>query len=205
MRTASPAEATAGGESDARAAAYRSAYGLGAHVYAHRMVRHLRRPRSYAVTLVLLAAPALTVSAAATEAPVQVVPKAPHAVNLTAKLKVKPVGGAFVGTGPASGTPFGAARAKLRSTIERRGPLRTASTLTIVTTRGNAVFKGTGRYVGTTFKATMRAFSGAGTYRGVQGTNLAVTSTNRNGTDTLRMKGTVRYGAAALPEPIPTR
>jgi hypothetical protein len=167
------------------------------------MIGRLRRPRSYAVGLVLLA-PALTVSAAATEPAVQVVPKAPHAVDLTARLKVTPVGAAFVGTGPASGTPFGAGRAKLRSTITRRGPLRTASTLTIVTTKGNAVFKGTGRYVGTTFKATMRAFSGAGTYRGVQGTNLAVTSSSRNGTDTLRMKGTVRYGAAVLPEPTPT-
>lgn len=122
--------------------------------------------------------------------------KPSHAVDLTAKLRIKPVGAAFVGTGPTTGTPFGSGRAKLRSTITSRSPLRTSTTLTIVTTKGNAVFKGPGRYVGNTFTLTMKAFSGAGRYRGITGTNLAVRSVNRGGVDRLRMKGTVRYGAA---------
>jgi hypothetical protein len=129
--------------------------------------------------------------------------KASHAVSVTAKLHIKPQGGAFVGSGAASGLPFGAGRARLRSTIKSRSPLRTASTLTIVTTKGNAIFKGTGRYVGSTFKSTMKVFSGAGEYHAIAGTDLAVTVSSRNGVDTLRMKGTVRYGPSAVPaEPV---
>lgn len=150
---------------------------------------------------VALAAPALVLAlAAATAAQTPAAAptaKAAHTVNLTANLRIAPQGGAFVGTGRATGTPFGTSRAKVRSTVKGRSPLRTSTTLTIVVaTKGSAVFKGTGRYVGTTFKVTMRAFSGSGAYRGIEGTNLAVSSVNRNGVDRLRMTGTVRYGSA---------
>lgn len=123
--------------------------------------------------------------------------KTTHAVNLTAKLRVRAQGAAFVGTGSLSGEPFGAGRAKVRSTIKSRAPLRTSTTLTVITNKGNAVFRGNGRYVGSTFKATMKALSGAGAYRGITGANLAVTVVSRNGVEVLRMKGTVRYGATA--------
>lgn len=162
------------------------------------MLRHLSHPLRRLVTLAIIVALALTMSTTSA-AQTPVAPKPAHAVNLTAKLKIKPQGGAFVGSGAATGTPFGKGRGRLRSTIKSRAPLTTSSTFTVVTTKGNAVFRGTGRYVGTTFKSTMRAFSGAGAYRGVSGSNLAVTVTSRNGIDTLRMKGTVRYGVTAAP------
>lgn len=151
---------------------------------------------------VSLAAPALVLAlSAATAAQTPAVPsaaKAKHVVNLTANLRISPQGGAFVGTGRATGTPFGISRARVRSTVKSTSPLRTSTTLTIVVAKkGNAVFKGTGRYVGSTFKVTMRVVSGSGAYRGIEGSNLAVTSVNRNGVDRLRMTGTVRYGLVA--------
>lgn len=162
------------------------------------MLHPLRHPRRTLVALGVNAALALTMSAA-TAAQTPADPKPAHTVNLTAKLKIKPQGGAFVGSGAATGTPFGKGRGRLRSTIKSRAPLTTSSTFTIVTTKGSAVFKGTGRYVGTTFKSTMRAFSGAGAYRGITASSLAVTVVSRSGIDTLRMKGTVRYGVAPAP------
>ena len=142
------------------------------------------------IAVLMAATGATTAAQSPTVAPAE---KTVHAVNLTAKLKIKPQGSAFVGSGAAWGTPFGAGRGRLRSTVKTRGPLTTASTFTIVTTKGNVVFKGTGRYVGRTFKVTMRAVSGAGAYRGVTGSHLAVTVVTRNGVDLLRMKGNVRY------------
>jgi hypothetical protein len=162
------------------------------------MPAHLRQFLRCAAALAI-GVPALLLAMSAGTAAQTPVAKAPHAVNLTAKLKTKPQGAAFVGTGPASGTPFGIGRAKTRSTIKTRSPLRTSTTLTVVTTKGNAVFKGTGRYVGKTFRSTMKAFSGAGRYRGIEGSNLAVSIVTSNGVDRLRMTGTVRYGAAAIP------
>lgn len=161
----------------------------------------LRNHQRPALT-VSLAVPALVLAlSAATAAQTPAIPstaKAKHAVNLTANLRISPQGGAFVGTGRATGTPFGMGRAKVRSTVKSTSPLRTSTTLTVVVAkRGSAVFKGTGRYVGSTFKVTMRAVSGSGAYRGIEGTNLAVTSVSRNGIDRLRMTGTVRYGLAA--------
>jgi len=164
------------------------------------MLGHLRHPPRTLVTLAGIAALALTMSTS-TAAQTPGASKPAHTVNLAAKLKIKPQGGAFVGSGAATGTPFGKGRGRLRSTIRSRAPLTTSSTFTVVTTKGNAVFKGTGRYVGPTFKSTMRAFSGAGAYRGITGSKLAVTVVSRNGVDTLRMKGTVRYGAASAPAP----
>jgi hypothetical protein len=159
---------------------------------------HPRQSPRQAVALAL-GIPALLLATSAGTGAQTPAAKAPHTVSLTAKLKTKPQGAAFVGTGAASGTPFGTGRARMRSTIKTRSPLRTSSTLTVVTTKGNAVFKGTGRYVGKTFKSTMKAFSGAGTYRGIEGSNLAVSVVTSNGVDRLRMTGTVRYGTAAVP------
>ena len=157
-----------------------------------------RLPRS-PLPVVLLTAALVAAVTAPSAAQTPVAPPAEETaqdVNLTAKLKIRPKGAAFVGSGTASGTPFGSGRATLRSTIKSRSPLRTSSTLTVVTSKGNAVFKGTGRYVGSTFKVTMKAVRGAGRYRGIQGSNLAVTVVTRSGVDLLRMKGSVRYGAA---------
>ena len=156
-----------------------------------------RRSRS-PITIALVASALVAALTAPSAAQTQVAPPAEETtrdVNLTAKLKIKPQGSAFVGSGAATGTPFGSGRARLRSTIKSRSPLRTSSTLTVVTAKGNAVFQGTGRYAGSTFKVTMKAVRGAGRYRGIQGSNLAVTVVSRNGVDLLRMKGSVRYGA----------
>lgn len=155
---------------------------------------------SLTVAALVLALALAAATPAQTSAPstTQAVAKATHAVNLTANVRVMPSGGAFAGSGRATGTPFGMGRAKVRSTIKSRSPLRTSTTLTIVVAgKGNAVFKGTGRYVGSTFKATMRVFSGAGAYSGIEGSNLALSSVNRNGVDRLRLTGSVRYGDAA--------
>lgn len=167
----------------------------------------MREPPRHHLTLLLALALVLamtTVTAAQTPdpAPTTAKERAVHAVNLTAKLRIKPQGSAFVGAGAASGTPFGTGRARLRSTIKSRSPLRTSSTLTVVTTKGKAVFKGTGRYAGSTFKVTMKASSGAGRYRGIEGSNLAVTVVSRNGIDLLRMRGNVRF-RAAVTQPTP--
>ncbi len=116
-----------------------------------------------------------------------------RAVSLTARLRIKPSRGAFVGTGRVSGKPFGTGRARTRSTIKSRSPLRIRTSLTVVYKRGRVVFAGTGRYVGLTFKATMRVSSGTGIYRDITGSGLKVTSSNRSGVELLRLRGRVRY------------
>jgi hypothetical protein len=123
----------------------------------------------------------------------------PHAVSLVAKLRIKPRGGAFVGTGRVEGKPFGKGRMTTRSTVKSRSPLRISTTLTVRYEEGKVVLKGTGRYVGSTYKATMKVSSGTGDYRRITGSNLKVTSRNKAGVETLRVKGTVRYAEPSQP------
>lgn len=133
-----------------------------------------------------------------TTTPAPVAPVAmKHALGLVAKLRIKSHGGAFVGTGPVSGPPFGGGTITSRSVITRRSPLRTATTLTARYKTGTVVFKGVGHYVGRTFEATMTVTGGTGAYRAIKGSKLTATDVNRNGIDTLRLQGAVTYSAAA--------
>jgi hypothetical protein len=116
-----------------------------------------------------------------------------HTVSLTAKLRIKPSKGAFVGTGTVDGKPFGKGRFRSRSVVERRSPLRIRTTLTATYKRGTIVFKGKGRYVGQTFKATVTVSRGTGAYAKATGKNLKVTDRGRNGVDTLKLKGKITY------------
>jgi hypothetical protein len=132
--------------------------------------------------------------------PTTTLPVAPtptrHYVSLTAKLKIKPQGGAYVGTGPVTGAPFGSGRFTSRSVVTRRVPLRTATTLTAVYSGGSVTFRGNGEQTGSVFKATVNVSAGTGKFRGIKGYALHVTDTNRNGGDTLRMTGSVTFAAA---------
>jgi hypothetical protein len=49
------------------------------------------------------------------------------------------------------------------------------------------VFKGIGRYVGSTFRATVHVASGTGAYRHIEGKGLKVRDVNRRGVDHLRL------------------
>lgn len=122
-------------------------------------------------------------------------PPAPvvHTVSLTAKLKIKLRKGAFVGTGPVTGKPFGKGKFRSRSTVQRTSPLRIKTTLTATYKAGTIVFKGTGTYVGSTFKATVNVSRGTGAYAKAKGRKLKVTGRSRNGVDTLKVKGKISY------------
>jgi hypothetical protein len=148
------------------------------------------------------------VAAASTGAQTPTTPAGPaapvatrHAVNLTAKLKIKRVGGAFVGTGPVSGPPFGRGGLTSRSTVRSRSPLRTATTLTARYATGSVTLQGSGHYSGSTFLATMAVTSGTGAYRGIRGSGLKVSDVSRRGVDTLRVSGGVVYADPAAPAP----
>ncbi len=119
--------------------------------------------------------------------------KRTRAVSLTAKLRVRPSGGAFVGTGSVAGKPFGKGRFRSRAVITSRSPLRTASTFTATYKKGKVTFKGAGRYVGSTFRATVKVASGTRAYRGITGSKLKVSSSNRGGAERVRLTGKVRY------------
>ena len=139
----------------------------------------------------------------ATSAQVPTVPEAPpppdppvkktRTVALNAKLRVRQRGGDYLGSGPVSGKPFGKGRFNSRSKLTSRSPLRTASTFVATYKRGKITFKGTGRYVGSTFKATIRVTSGTRAFRDITGRNLTFTSVNRGGIERVRVKGKVRY------------
>jgi hypothetical protein len=116
-----------------------------------------------------------------------------HTASLTAKLRIKPQGGAFVGTGPVTGNPFGKGKLRSRSVVTRRSPLRTATTITTTYKTGTIVFKGTGRYVGSTFKATVDVTRGTGAYAKATGRRLKVTDVVKRGVDTLKLKGKISY------------
>jgi hypothetical protein len=138
--------------------------------------------------------------AAPTDAQISTTPSVPgspvptrHAVDLTARLKVKRRGGAFVGTGPVAGKPFGTGAMTSRSTVTSRSPLRTATTLTARYKAGTVTFKGSGHYSGSTFLATVAATGGTGAYHAIAGQGLKVTDVSRRGSDTLRVSGNVTY------------
>ena len=116
-----------------------------------------------------------------------------HMASLTAKLKIKLRKGAFVGTGPVTGKPFGKGRFRSRSTVQHTSPLRIKTTLTATYTDGTIVFKGTGKYVGSTYKATVDVARGTGAYKEATGKKLKVTDVAKHGVDTLKLKGKITY------------
>jgi hypothetical protein len=122
-------------------------------------------------------------------------PPAPvvHTVSLTAKLRIKQRKGAFVGTGPVTGNPFGKGSFRSRSVVQHTSPLRIKTTLTATYKKGTIVFKGKGGYVGSTFKATVDVSRGTGAYAKAKGKKLKVTDRARNGVDTLKLKGKITY------------
>jgi hypothetical protein len=116
-----------------------------------------------------------------------------HNASLTAKLRIKLRKGAFVGTGPVTGKPFGKGNLRSRSTVQHTSPLRVKTTLTATYKNGTIVFKGTGKYVGSTFKATVDVSRGTGAYKEATGKKLKVTDRARNGVDTLKVNGKITY------------
>jgi hypothetical protein len=120
-------------------------------------------------------------------------PPVAHTASLTAKLRIKLRHGAFVGTGPVAGKPFGKGKFKSRSTVHSTHPLRIHTTLTGTWKAGTIVFKGTATYVGSTYKGTFHVSRGTGAYAKATGKNLKVTDRARNGIDTLKLKGKITY------------
>ena len=116
-----------------------------------------------------------------------------HTASLTAKLKIKYRKGAFVGTGPVTGKPFGKGRFRSRLILVQSKPLRIKGTLTATYKAGSIVFKGKGTYVGSTFKATFDVARGTGAYAKATGKKLKVTSRAHRGVDTMKLKGKISY------------
>jgi hypothetical protein len=122
-------------------------------------------------------------------------PPAPveHTVSTTAKLKIKYRYGAYVGTGPCYGKPFGKGKFRSRLVLVSSKPLRIKGSLTATYKAGTIVFKGKGTYVGSTFKATFDVSRGTGAYAKAKGKKLRVTSRAHNGVDTMKLKGKISY------------